>query len=210
MFESYRDICADATLAILIGGQSSRMGVAKSRLKINQIPILKLIHDRLRWPGPTILVDAPDREKPPGHELFEKVATDPVAGEGPLRGILTAMEQTVSPLLVVTPVDMPCMMIEALSVLVDVLQRQSVNAMAMFQRGGKLEPFPVAFVVSQARPIIQGQLSGGKASLHGLVEVINTIRVPASPSWPKTLWVNLNWPADVEEYRQRNPIGAAL
>jgi molybdenum cofactor guanylyltransferase len=209
MLNSYRDICASAALAVLVGGQSSRMGIAKSHLKIDEIPILEFLFKRLRWPGPTILVDAPGREKPPGHELFEKVITDPVAGEGPLRGILTAMEQTISPLLIVIPVDMPCMTIEALAVLAGVLHNQSVNRMAMFRRDGELEPLPAAFVVSQACPVIREQLNGCNASLHGLTRVMNTTLVHIDPSWPETLWVNLNHPADVEQYLQNKRIGAA-
>src|SRR5438552_17571218 len=86
------DILRQCTRAILAGGEGSRMGKPKALLEINGRPILAYLLEQFAWPGPTLLVTAPGREKPPGHELFSREVVDPVAGEGPLRGILTALE----------------------------------------------------------------------------------------------------------------------
>src|SRR5262245_51915629 len=80
------------TLAILAGGAGSRMGTAKSMLRIGGRPVLEFLLDRLAWRGPTLLVTAPGRERPNGQEAFDHEAVDAVGGEGPLRGILTALE----------------------------------------------------------------------------------------------------------------------
>jgi molybdopterin-guanine dinucleotide biosynthesis protein A len=209
MLESYNNICADVTLAILVGGQSRRMGVSKSHLQIDGVPILEFLFKRLMWPGPTLLVDAPGREKPPGHELFHRAVTDPTAGEGPLRGVLTALEQTMSPFLVVIPVDMPCMTTESLASLVEALKKSPAKSLAMFRCGGRLEPLPAAFAVQPARLVAGEQVNSHNTSIHGLTEVMNSTFVLPDPSWPHSLWVNLNRPVDVEEYLRRDRIGVA-
>ncbi len=83
------------------------MGAPKGVLALDGRPILERLLDRLDWPGPTLLVTAPGREHPPGWRLFTNEATDPVAGEGPLRGILNGLEHASTEEVVVVPVDMP-------------------------------------------------------------------------------------------------------
>src|SRR5690349_20303809 len=98
---------SDITLAILAGGEGSRMGKPKGALVIHGQPILEYLLDRFDWPGPTMLVTAPGREHPPGHEKFSREVVDPVFGAGPVRGILTALEHATTSIVVITTVDMP-------------------------------------------------------------------------------------------------------
>src|SRR4051794_29684613 len=83
---------APITLAILAGGAGSRMGGPKSNLTLHGRPILDYLLDRFSWPGPTLLITSPGREHPPGHTRFSAEAVDPVPDQGPLRGILTALQ----------------------------------------------------------------------------------------------------------------------
>ncbi|MDB5911273.1 MAG: hypothetical protein JWP34_5390, partial [Massilia sp.] len=80
----------DVTLAILAGGEGSRMGKAKGLLRVGPEPgqpILGYLLNRLAWRGPTMLVTAPGRDHPPGWEQFDRELIDPEAGGGPLRGV---------------------------------------------------------------------------------------------------------------------------
>src|SRR5436190_1357328 len=95
------------TLAVLAGGAGSRMGRPKGMLEINGRPILAYLLDRIDWPGPTMLVTAPGRENPPGAERFDSEVSDDVEGEGPLRGVYTAITHATTPVVVVIGVDMP-------------------------------------------------------------------------------------------------------
>ena len=98
----------DVTLAILAGGAGSRMGMPKAWLKIDGRPILDSLIDHLAWPGPTMLVTAPGREHPPGWERFGvEIVSDPAPDGGPLLGILTALAELHTPLLLILTVDMP-------------------------------------------------------------------------------------------------------
>jgi molybdopterin-guanine dinucleotide biosynthesis protein A len=88
---SAKDDLAAITLAILAGGEGSRMGRPKAQLKIADIPILQwMMLQRLCWPGPRLLVTSPGREHRPACEQFDREIADSIAGEGPLRGIITA------------------------------------------------------------------------------------------------------------------------
>ena len=87
----------DVTLAVLAGGEGTRMGFAKGELNIDGRPILSHLLERFAWPGWTLLVTAPGREHPSGWEGFTREVSDPEAGQGPLRGVLTALEQARMP-----------------------------------------------------------------------------------------------------------------
>src|SRR5437016_62554 len=95
------------TLAILAGGEGSRMGKPKGELLVGEQSILRYLFGRFAWDGPTLLVTAPGREHPPGWEMFTAEAIDPVANLGPLRGMLTALEHATTPQVLLTTIDMP-------------------------------------------------------------------------------------------------------
>src|ERR1700721_4778762 len=83
---------AAVTLAVLAGGEGRRMGLPKQNLEINGRPILEFLLNQFAWPGPTLLVTAPSRRHPPGAHLFYAEAVDAIENQGPLRGVLTALE----------------------------------------------------------------------------------------------------------------------
>src|SRR5687768_6739433 len=99
----------NVTLAVLAGGDGSRMGRPKAELRVGDVPILRWLIDRWRWDGgPTLLITAPGRERPPGGEAFEREVSDAVGGQGPLRGVATALAAARTPIIVVATCDMPC------------------------------------------------------------------------------------------------------
>ena len=96
----------NVTLAILAGGQATRMGRPKGELLIEGQPILSYLLKRLEWPGSTMLVTAPGREHPAGWEQFSVEVTD-AQPLGPLGGILTTLQNASTPIVIVLTVDMP-------------------------------------------------------------------------------------------------------
>ena len=136
------------SLAILAGGAGERMGIPKSLLEIDRVPILEYLLGHLNWPSPTLLVTAPGRENPPGHQSFNHQVIDPVAGLGPLRGILTALEFSKTDIIVITTVDMPNIRREHLNWLATELTACPNVFGLMLQPKGDgeaIEPFPCAF-----------------------------------------------------------------
>src|SRR5437762_2106214 len=116
---------AEVTLAILAGGRGERMGKPKGLLQVSDQPILTYLLKRFNWRGPTMLVTSPGREKPPGAGGFDAEVIDPVEGMGPVRGLITALENSKTQILIVASVDMPLVGREQLLWLAENIQEKS-------------------------------------------------------------------------------------
>lgn len=190
----------DVTLAVLAGGEGSRMGRPKGLLEVRGRPILEHLLDALQWTGPTVLVTAPGREHPPGWRRFDRELVDRVAGQGPLRGVLTALEGLSTPLLVVATVDMPGIGREQLQWIAQALDgRPDVPGCLLRRREAdeiQIEPFPSAFRASAA-DVIRRRLESNRRSVRLLLEDGGFVALDAPPDWPKQVWLNLNRPEDL-------------
>ncbi len=190
------DSFANTTLAILAGGAGSRMGQPKGLLNIGNRPILDYLLDHLAWPGPTMLVTAPGREHPPGHGRFTHEVSDPISGAGPLRGILTALENLDTPLLLVLTVDMPSIRPPQCKWILGELLNDPQSRGVTMNRRMQIEPFPFA-LKAEARPILARRFQEGRRSVHGVLEENGFKSVSAPENWPEAVWTNLNTPEDV-------------
>jgi molybdopterin-guanine dinucleotide biosynthesis protein A len=199
------DPSSNTTLAVLAGGLGSRMGMPKANLEIRGKPILRHLHDEWGWPGPTLLVTAPGREHPPAYEVFDREVVDPVGGEGPLRGVLTALETVATPLLVVATVDMPRVRLQHLRWLVEQLLSSPASELAIMTNRSlpdgstQTEPFPCAMRAGVSMlEIVRHRLARGEKSVWRLSQEPGTRIVPAPSHWPADTWVNLNSPEDYQ------------
>ncbi len=184
------------TLAVLAGGAGSRMGRPKGLLTIAGRPVLAHLLDRLAWPGPTLLVTAPGRERPPAADRFDREAVDAVADQGPLRGVLTALEAAATPRLAVATVDMPGVTRQQF----DWLAEQLGGGLGvMTDRAGRTEPFPL-LLRAAAIDTVRDRLAGGRRSVQGLAAEAGFAVRPAPADWPASVWANLNTPADLERF----------
>jgi molybdopterin-guanine dinucleotide biosynthesis protein A len=190
----------DVTLCILAGGEGRRMGRPKGELQINGVPILQHLLDRFAWSGPTILVTAPGREHPPACEMFDHEVADPVAGLGPLRGLLTSLEFATTPIVVVATVDMPRIGRSQLDFVIDRLRsnRNDLGVMTQRRTGNsvQIEPFPSAFRADARHPIAQ-ELAAQRRSVQRLTTLERFDAVEAPKEWDESVWTNLNAPDDL-------------
>jgi molybdopterin-guanine dinucleotide biosynthesis protein A len=200
------DVLLKTTLAVLAGGEGSRMGRPKGSLTIAGRPILRYILEMAQWSGPTLLITSPGRESPPGADAFDAEATDPVAGLGPLRGVLTALEHSSTEHMIVSAVDMPALNGEIFGWLAAALHRRPSALAVMVERRQQhrliMEPLPAAFRYG-ARSLLQRRLATGRTSLHQLRECDNVEIVRAPRHWPPALWANLNLPDDLAQWESR-------
>jgi molybdopterin-guanine dinucleotide biosynthesis protein A len=192
----------DVTLAVLAGGEGSRLGRPKAELQLDGSPILAWLLQRFDWPGPTMLVTAPGREHPPGCDRFVRELIDPQPGLGPLRGVLTALENLATPILVVTTVDMPGITqahlkwyVEAVGVAEGV-----AGMMASRQHARSVEPFPSAYRTAARVPVSAALASRG--SMRALGGTPGFTIVPAPDDWPDSTWINLNRLEDLSKLAQ--------
>ena len=178
------------------------MGRPKGLLRIGDKPILEYLHQRLAWPGPTCLVTAARQRKSPGAARSSTASwVDPQAGLGPLRGVLTALENLHTPLLIVITVDMPLLRQPYLRYLLDALLASPQTLGAMFERlvddEPQPEPFPLALRPEAIEPV-RSALVAAKRSVKGLLRDPNFHTLPTPPYWPQSVWTNLNEPGDMD------------
>jgi molybdopterin-guanine dinucleotide biosynthesis protein A len=188
---------SNVALAILAGGEGSRMGYAKAEIRLAGRPILNLLLEQFAWPGPTLLVTAPGREHPTGWEAFTREVTDPVAGEGPLRGVLTALENSPVASVVVTAVDMPGVRQDQLRWVAAALLQSGGALGLMLRQAGMVQPLPSVFSVD-AIPLLRQSIAAGRRSLHLLSKDSRIIVLDAPAEWPPETWTNLNAPEDLD------------
>jgi molybdopterin-guanine dinucleotide biosynthesis protein A len=196
-----RNDLKDVTLAILAGGEGSRMGKPKAELRVRGVPILQYLLQQFSWPGPTLLVTAPGRSQPPGGEWFNRKATDSVAGQGPLRGVLTAIEHATTERVVIATVDMPGIDLAQLRWLVDQLASDSLGVITRraTASGEQIEPFPLV-VRTVAATTIRRRLEENARSVHALQSESGFVVAVIPPDWPESTWINLNEPGDYEAF----------
>ncbi|GAC1666348.1 MAG: hypothetical protein NVS9B4_22030 [Candidatus Acidiferrum sp.] len=190
---------SQVTLAVIAGGQGERMGLPKARLRLEQQPILEWLLRKISWPGPTLLVTVPALAHPPGSGAFDAEVSDPLDGLGPLRGILTAVQHSSTPMVAVVTVDMPCVRTAILAFLVKALAARSetkgVMCRAAIQAGRVIEPFPSAFRRSAQEPIAVN-LAANQRSVQALALLPGFLALESPPDWPADIWTNLNTPAE--------------
>lgn len=191
------------TLAVLSGGRGDRMGLPKSWIHFERQPVLQWLLERMRWPGPTMLVTAPAVAHPPGFQLFHREVVDPVDGLGPLRGVLTALEHLSTPMMTAITVDMPGVNSVALAWLSQALaQRPNYNGVMCCVKVGSaahIEPFPSAFR-SEAAQSIKQRLDSGRRSVRDLHTYGGFLVLEAPPAWPADTWTNLNTPSELKAF----------
>ncbi len=194
---------ADVTLAVIAGGMGTRMGKPKAWLQVGGQSILGWMLDRLQWPGPTLLVTAPSVPTPPDKKLFALHVKDSIDGQGPMRGVLTALQSSRTPLVATIAVDMPLVAKAQLEWLANQLLSSpaSLAVMSEITDDGQqqIEPFPAAYRI-EAATFLSSQLDSGQRSMQKLCRDPRFAALPAPADWPTEVWTNLNNPAEFEKF----------
>ena len=185
-------------LVVLAGGSGSRMGGDKLRLRdaTGRLLILRWF-DRLGRTDPPLLV------LPPGGAVPDELADwprvhDTTAGDGPLRGVETALASTGDEWVMVVAVDTPGVGREQLDWLADRRAADPAARLWMARRGDAVEPLPM-LIHRAMRSAVGRRLAESRRSLHGLVDEPHA-RAADTPHWPAAVWRNLNRPADLADY----------
>jgi molybdopterin-guanine dinucleotide biosynthesis protein A len=187
------------TLAVLAGGQGSRMKMPKSRLTLHGQPILRYLLERSGWigRGPTLLVTSPGLDRPPGYDRFDAEAVDSVPGEGPLRGLLTALTYATTERIIAVTVDMPGLEFQHLQWLLN----EGTMCSRRVDGQDVIEPFPCV-IGQELKTAILRRLHEGRRSVQSLVEEPEVRVVPAPAASPARVWTNQNHPEDMQAFER--------
>jgi molybdopterin-guanine dinucleotide biosynthesis protein A len=161
-----------------------------------------------------MLVSAPSSANPPDANLFDQAPVDPVDDLGPLRGILTALEHSKTPTVVVIAIDMPAVDTHQLKWFAKELAMQPNNCKGVMCEAKHdaqlhIEPFPSAFR-REAMGLIAQRLHEGRRSIQGLCDEPEFCVIAAPIDWPDNIWTNLNDPNQFASFaanRNEHPSG---
>jgi molybdopterin-guanine dinucleotide biosynthesis protein A len=122
---------------VLAGGQSSRMGRDKALLELDGMTLIEQIAAKVREAaGSVTIVGAPERYS----HLGLAVIADGEAGQGPLGGIVTALETTTARWNLVTACDMPFITKNFLHQLMELARDCGAEALVPLSGDGRPQP----------------------------------------------------------------------
>ncbi len=161
----------DVTLAVLCGGEATRLdGIDKASIRIGGRPSIDRVLDVLAPRAyEVLLVQKPGREAKttPG----VRVVYDPIPEQGPLAGLIAALEQAVTDTVFLTGCDMPFPVPE----LFDLLCENATDAdVVVCRRDGHIEP---VFAVYHTRMIdtVRRRFDQGKRRLISFFDDVQVV-----------------------------------
>ena len=175
---------------VLVGGASARMGRDKALLPLGAGTLAGHVADQARRAAGTVtLVGNPQRYE----RLGFPVIADLQPGQGPLGGIVTALEATTADWNLVLACDMPNISAEFLTSLLDAADRAPADCDCVApERSGVLEPL-CAVYHRRALPALRASLVEGALKMQRVLRGLNLVLLPVSePYWFK----NVNTPED--------------
>ncbi len=188
--------------AVLAGGQSRRMGRDKALVEVGGRAMADLVVAAVANAGiePVIVVGGPREGRP---AVDAPQVEDRYPGDGPLGGVLTALEHFTASVAVppagiaVVACDLPLLDASVLDPLIDAFCRSLTGdggrrCDVVVARAGRVHP-ACAVWSPTAVPRIQAAFDGGERSLHRAIAVLDAVivDVPAAPLH------NVNSPDDV-------------
>lgn len=183
----------NAAAIVLAGGQSQRMGQDKSMLATPDGPLIAHIAAQLRPQFRQVIIAANDVQK--YDFLGLPVVPDQVPGQGPLMGILCALEASDHDLNFVTGCDVPHMDASFIRYLID---QASDCDLVMPRSQEGYEPLFAVYRKSVCAPA-RRILAGGGRKIAMLLDQVHSRIVPM----PDAPWYrNLNTPQDYAQWMQ--------
>ena len=186
-----------ATLLILAGGESRRMGRPKALLPVGATTLIEWLVARLAPAFDELLVAARDAGQLP-HSLRPHLVIDLHAAAGPLAGVEAGLAASTCDIVVAIACDMPRVTSDLLRRLVAAASAQGIDA-AVPRVRGEPEPACAAYCRSAAAPIAAA-LDAGRFKA---ARVLEDLRVAWLDNEDPALFVNLNTTEDYQAFIQR-------
>ncbi len=195
MIDEGRWIFSDASAVILAGGQSSRMGYDKMMLPINGQTMIRHILDQLRGHFYEIVISSNDRRKLAF--LGVDVVPDKEPGQGPLMGIVSALEVVKNEKVFVVACDIPNIDMDFVGRMF--LESSEYDCVVPKTGTNKLEPLFAVYRKSVINTI-EEMLKNGQRKASDLFSKVKVKYLEMG----KTNWFrNLNTIDELNKYKQK-------
>lgn len=177
------------TVAVLIGGDSSRMGADKATYPVDGVAMAARVVSAAREAGAAeiLLVGGPQSRAKGLDGVWKK---DAFPGEGPLGGVITALKASANDTVVVLSCDMPFITGAVIASLVDGLS----DAQATVGRTDRLNWLCAAWSRDECLAPLQGVWKRNERAVHRAAVLLDVLEVPV----PAVAVRNVNTPADLE------------
>lgn len=158
---------------VLAGGESSRFGSPKGSALFRGRPMLECVADALAAVCRSLVVVRAADAQPPELRVTVDIrhARDGFAGQGPLAGIVSGMQASVTTLCFVTSCDAPLLqpsLVAGLSVLVGPFDAVCPRV------AGRIQPLAAIYQIPAALPAFERALAVGRLRVAACVEELNT------------------------------------
>ena len=189
----------EVTGAILIGGQSRRLGRDKVLLYYQGKPLAVHLHGILTSLFPRVLLIGHPR--PELEDLGFTCLPDLVPGKGVLGGIYTALSAAATPHVFIAGADMPFLT----PALISTILSHRHLADAVIPRGPRgLEPLCAVYSKSCA-DVMEESLRVGTLKIMAALENMTVLSPEVSPdNGEPDPFININYPEDVEMLKGKN------
>jgi molybdenum cofactor guanylyltransferase len=162
---------------VLAGGRSSRFGSDKMAADYRGRPLLLSAIDAVSAVADDILlVLAPEADPPGGLAAGVRIARDPAAYGGPLRGLAAGLASVTTDLALVAGGDMPRLSSSVLRKMCRTIESSDVDAVALLE-GTKRRPLPLV-LRSRVGETVDDLLERGERSLKSLLEAVRVSDIP--------------------------------
>jgi len=174
--------------AVLTGGRSRRMGTDKAFVVVDGEPMVLRVAAALQAAG-AATVRAVGGDRTALAALGLDARDDPRQGEGPLGGLLTALDLADHDLVVVLATDLAWIDAPTVAALV----RGAAAGSVAVGRADRFEPLCAAWRVSRCRAALQDAFDGGERAVHRALAGLDPVEVAVAPH----AVANANTPADL-------------
>jgi molybdopterin-guanine dinucleotide biosynthesis protein A len=144
--------------------------------------------------GSAVLVGDPDRHRALGFPVI----ADRHPGEGPLGGIITALDHSAAEWSLVVACDMPCVSAEFLRSLVNRAEESAADVLLPTGPSGRPEPL-CAVYRRRCLPILESAFAAGERKITQALAGLNTLKLAIPDAAP---FQNVNTPEDWAAYAQ--------
>ncbi|MDO8303688.1 MAG: NTP transferase domain-containing protein [Sedimentisphaerales bacterium] len=185
-----------AAAIVMAGGQSRRMETDKSMLHINGRSMIEAICQQLVGNFEQILIS--DKEESALAFLGFSVIKDKISGQGPLMGIVSALESSTNQLNFVTACDIPYIDLKFVRRMLR--EAEGFDAVIPIRDDGKIEPL-FAIYRKSVVPAINNVLSAGGRKIRDFFDQCKVKYIPLDAE----NFANLN---TITEYKKFKEIGS--